>query len=608
MNTVLRILGYLKPYKKNITFASICMLFFVAFNMATIVLIIPFINVLFGNEDIVKEVQPEFSIGTAKDWAVTGMNNLIVSVDVITALQYLCLLILGSFVLKNLFHYMQIWFMAPAEQGIIRDIRMDMYTHVNKLSLAYFAEEKKGQLMSRIINDAKLVNDSALSVVHSIFRDPPTILGLTIMLLLLDWQLTLIVFLVLPITGVILAKIGDYLKRKSHKMQEAIADLTAVLEEGLSNTRIIKAFRMEKYEIAKYHKYNEEFYKTHVKIHRRKELYGPFTETLSVLIVVLILWFMGSRILTEQTDMSSGQFVAYVFAMLQLMAPLKAFGQMISGLATGMAGAQRIFSILDVKPSIGDKPDAVTLERFTDRIVYRDVQFRYSSGEPVFTNLNAEIQYGQIVAIVGPSGIGKSTMVDLLPRFYDVTGGSISIDGKDIRDVTLDSLRGLMGIVTQETMLFNASIRENIAYGDDTIPMERIEEAARAANAHDFILETPNGYDTVIGDRGTKLSGGQRQRLSIARAILKNPPILILDEATSSLDTESELLVQNAIERLIEGRTAIVIAHRLSTIQRADKILVLGQGGVLEEGRHDELMQHSGGAYKRLYDLQFAFQ
>jgi len=605
LKNVLRILRFLKPYKGLLILASIAMSVYTVFNMATVLILIPFINTLFEKTEVAQQAVPVLSLATAKEWAQISMSNLLASFDKFTALKYLCILLVATYVLKNLFHYLQIWFMAPAEQGMIRDLRNNLYIHMNRLSLGYFAGEKKGFLMSRIINDVKLVNDSALAVVNSIFRDPPLIIGSTALLILIDWKLTLLAFLILPVTGVILVKIGDYLKRESYKMQDALADLTSVIDEGLSSMRIIKAFRMEEYEIGKFRKHNEMYYKTYVRIHRRKELYSPLTETLSVFMVVLILWFMGERVLSQKSAMQSGEFIAFLVAMLQLMPPLKNMGQMISGLSEGLAGAQRVFAVLDIQPKIVDKETPIDLDRFADKIEYRNVAFQYDEGEPVFTDLNAEIKAGQLVAIVGSSGVGKSTMADMLPRFYDVTGGCITIDGIDIRDISIASLRSLMGIVTQETMLFNTTIRDNIAYGDERLPMEAVIDAAKAANAHDFIMETPLGYDTVIGDRGVKLSGGQRQRLSIARAILKNPPVLILDEATSSLDTESEILVQQAIENLMKGRTSVVIAHRLSTIQRADIIYVLEGGVVKERGTHIELMQNGDGVYKRLYDLQF---
>jgi len=604
VKTVLRILRHVLPYKKNLAISSTAMFFSVVFNMATVILVIPFINVLFDPVYPTAKPMPPLSIGTLKEWAFTQMNNIMASTDAVTALKYLCVMIIGAFFFKNLFQYAQSWSMAPAEQGIIRDLRRNLYEHMNRLSLSYFTEEKKGMLMSRIISDVQLVNDSAIAVVNSLFRDPPQILVYTALLFVIDWQLTLIAFVLLPVTGIILTKIGNWVKRESDVLQESLARLTSVLDEGLSSMRIIRAFRTEDYEIRKFGKENQSYYRTYVGIKRRRDLASPITETLSVLVVVVILWFMGDAILTGRSGMSSGIFVAYIFAMLQMMQPLKYFGQTVNHISQGVAGAERVFSVLDIQPRIVDREGAADIEAFSDRIVFDGVRFRYDTGEEVLSGVNAEIQAGEVVAIVGPSGVGKSTMVDLVPRFYDVTGGAVRIDGRDIRDITVRSLRGLMGIVTQETFLFNATIRENIAYGESEVDMDRVTAAARAANAHDFIMETPEGYDTVIGDRGVKLSGGQRQRLSIARAIYKNPPILILDEATSSLDTESEVLVQKAIENLMEGRTSIVIAHRLSTIQRASRIYVLNAGGVEETGTHEELLAR-GGLYKRLYDMQF---
>ena len=603
MKTVLRILRHVLPYKRNLGVASVAMFFSVIFNMITVVLIIPFINILFEKTYPTVEAVPPLSLDTLKPWAFTQMNNLMASTDALTALKLLCLLIIGSFVFKNLFAYTQTWFMAPAEQGIIRD-RLNLYEHMNRLSLSYFTEEKKGMLMSRIISDVQLVNDSAIAVVNSLFRDPPQILVYTLLLFIIDWQLTLIAFVLLPTTGIVLTKIGNWVRRESDVLQESIARLTAVLDEGLSSMRIIKAFRTERFEVGKFRDENQQYFRTFVNIKRRRELATPITEILSVLVVVVILWFMGDAILSQRSDMSSGVFVAYIFAMLQMMQPLKYLGQTVNHIAQGLAGAKRVFSVLDIAPRILDAENAQDVDGFRDRITFEDVRFRYDTGDQVLNGIDAEIRAGEVVAIVGPSGTGKSTMVDLVPRFYDVTGGRILLDGVDIREIRVDSLRSLMGIVTQETFLFNATIRENIAYGEDAVDMERVIAAAKAANAHDFIMETADGYDTVIGDRGVKLSGGQRQRLSIARAIYKNPPILILDEATSSLDTESEVLVQKAIENLMEGRTSIVIAHRLSTIQKADRIYVLDGGRVVETGRHDELLAQ-GGLYKRLYDMQF---
>ncbi len=582
------------------------MFLFVIFNMATVVLIIPFINVLFDRTPPALKIMPPLTLDTFKEWALTGINNMLASVEPATALQVLCVLIVVSFALKNIFHYLQGYFMAPAQHGIIRDLRRQLFDHLTGLSLGYFSEERKAALMSRIVHDVKLVNDSAIAVVNSVFRDPPQILTYTIILLLIDWQLTLLVVFLLPLTGIFLAKVAEKLRKESGRLQSAMAEITAVLDEALSNMRIIKAFGAEKMESERFGFHNESYFRTFVGIMRRSEMTAPITEVTSVLVVVIILLFLGESILSGRSSMSSGVFVAYIFAMLQMMQPLKFFGQMISHLGQGLAGAQRVFEVLDIPPRIFDAPGATGVAGFHRGIEYRNVSFRYDTGDIVLHDVSLKIDAGHAVAVVGPSGAGKSTLVDLLPRFYDVTAGGIFIDGKDVREITVESLRSLMGIVTQETFLFNTTIRENIAYGSPRATDAEIEEAARAANAHSFILETPLGYGTVIGDRGVKLSGGQRQRLSIARAILRNPPILILDEATSSLDTESEQLVQEAIVRLMEGRTSIVIAHRLSTVQRADMIYVLERGKVVEAGAHSELISADGGLYRRLYNLQFS--
>lgn len=604
--TILRALTYLKPYRLKLSFASMSMFGFTLFNMSTIVIIVPFIDILFSKEPLRAVPLPDhFGFDTVKDYFFATINNLFSSIDRVSGLKYLCLLLAISFLFKNIFHYIQSWFMAAVEQGIIRDLRRDLYNHLHKLSLSFFTEERKGALISRIVNDVQVVNTASVDVINSAFRDPPQIITYTTLLFLLDWQLTLIVFFLLPLTGFVLTKIANFLKKESGRLQETMADLASVLDETLSGIRIVKAFSMERFEMEKFRRFNQKYYDTFIKITRRKDVSAPVTEFLSVLVVVVILWFMGERVLTGATGMSAGLFVAYLFAMLQLMQPLKFFGQMLNSAAQGVAGGNRIFALLDVQPRILTKEGAVDITDFRDEIRFNDVCFQYDTGDVVLDHLDAVVKKGQTVAIVGPSGAGKSTLIDLIPRFYDVTGGSVTIDGIDVRDVTIPSLRGLMGIVTQETILFNDTVRNNIAYGLETIDQQRVVQAAKAANAHDFIMDLPNKYETTIGDRGIKLSGGQRQRLSLARAILKNPPILILDEATSSLDTESEILVQEAIEHLMHGRTSIVIAHRLSTIQRADVILVLDQKHIVEKGKHEELLSNEKGIYKKLYELQF---
>ncbi len=606
MKTFIRLLRYLKPFRLHLGLSSVSMLLYVVFNMITVVLIIPFIDVLFTKGAIrAVPVPPAVSFDNFKQYGMALITNLLSSVDRLEALRWLCILIVLTFLGKNLFHYLEAFFMAVPEQGIIRDIRSDLYRHVHRLSMSFFTEERKGNLLSRIVSDVTIVNHSALAVINSVFRDPPQIVVYTVMLFVIDWKLTMLVFVLMPVTGWVLTKIANYLKTESRRLQETMADITSVLDETLSGIRIVKAFSMEDFEIDKFGRHNESYFRTFVKIIRRKDMSSPITEFLSVLVVVFILWFMGGAVLRGSDPMSPGLFVAYFFAMLQLMQPMKLMGQMFGEVAGGIAAGERIFALLDTRPRIVDAPGARAIAGFSREIRFNDVAFQYDTGDIVLNRLDAVIRAGQMVAIVGPSGAGKSTMVDLIPRFYDVTGGSVTIDGTDVREVTVRSLRSLMGIVTQETILFNDSVRNNIAYGLQDVGMEEIVRAAKAANAHEFIMELPERYDTSIGDRGIKLSGGQRQRLSLARAILKNPPILILDEATSSLDTESEKLVQSAIENLMKGRTSIVIAHRLSTIRQADLIIVLDEGRIVEQGVHEELLRNEAGIYRKLHDMQY---
>jgi len=497
--------------------------------------------------------------------------------------------------------------MSVVEQGILKDIRRDLYDHYLELPLSFFTDERKGNLISRIINDVQIIKDSLIAVLNSLFRDPPTIIVFSTILFLFNWKLTLIIFLMAPITAIILSKIGNSLKRSSQKSQEKISDITSTLDETLGAVRVVKAFGMEEYEKQKFEKENYSYFELLVKIFRKRALASPVSEIIGVITIVIILFIFGSDIIKGSSDMTPGAFIFYLAVFFQMMPSLKLFGQMFNSYKEGSAASERVFKLLDTKPDIVNKPDAKELKEFSSYIEFKDVSFKYEKSDMILRNVNLTIEKGKIIAIVGPSGAGKSTLVDLIPRFYDAVSGSLQIDGTEIKDLTIESVREKMGIVTQETILFNDSVKNNIAYGKQDISHEKIIDAAKAANSHIFIEKFENGYDTVIGDRGVKLSGGERQRLSIARALLKNPPILILDEATSSLDTESELLVQQAIERLMIGRTSIVIAHRLSTVRNADMIVVLSKGEIIETGTHDELLLNES-IYKKLYNLQFRHQ
>lgn len=604
MKIFLRFFRYLKPYKTPLILANIFMILFVIFNLLSVGLLMPFIDLLFN--PAIKEV-PELknvSIFDIKDFITYQLALLTQEYTREQLVVYLCVAMLIIFFLKNLTNYLQSFFMAFADNGIIKDIRYDLYSHLHKLSIGFFTEEKKGVLISRIINDIKIIRDSIIQILNSILRDPLLIVVFSIVLFLFNWRLTLFIYLLLPVTGYILSRIGESLKRKSVRSQEKIADITSMLDETLGAVRVVKSFSMEKHEVEKFKKEETKYFNLLIQMTRRQDLAQPITEYIGIISATIILYFIGMEIVGGKSDMTPGSFLVYLGIFFQMMPSLKLFGQMFNSVQQGIAAAERVFSLLDTKPTIVDKPNAVNIKSFEQKITFENVSFKYEKSDLILKDVTIEIDKGQVVAFVGPSGAGKSSLIDLIPRFYDVIEGAVKIDGIDIRDISTSSLRSLMGMVSQETILFNDTIRNNIAYGSFDMPIEKIIESAKAANAHDFISNLPQGYDTLIGDRGVKISGGERQRISIARALLKNPPILILDEATSSLDTESEVLVQQAIENLMKGRTSIVIAHRLSTIQNANKIIVLEEGRVVETGKHEELLIKKG-LYHKLYNMQF---
>ncbi len=603
MKVFWRFFKYLKPYIRPLAAANFFMLLFVIFSLASIGLVMPFIDLLF-NPSTEAATPVNFSLLNLKEWLSYQLNEFVQSYSKLELVTYLCVLIIIVFFFKNLFSYLQTWFMSFVEQGIIRDIRLQLYTHFHKLSLGYFTEEKKGILISRIINDVQIIKDSMIAVINSIFRDPPLIIIFSAVLFIFNWKLTLLVFALLPVTGFILAKIGDSLKKRSIRSQERIADITSILDETFGAMRIVKAFGMENYEIERFREEEKKYFRLLTSLTRRRALASPITEFLGVITITIVLYFIGSQIVLGKSDMTPGAFFVFLGIFFQMMPSIKLAGQVFNSIQEGIAASERVFAILDTPPKVVDSPNAVEIKSFEKEIQFQNVSFKYDKSDLILKNIDLLIKKGEVLAIVGPSGAGKSSLVDLIPRFYDVTDGSILIDGVDIRNITMKSLRSLIGVVTQETILFNDTVRNNIAYGLQSISIDKIIEAAKAANAHSFIEGLKDGYETVIGDRGIKLSGGERQRLSIARALLKNPPILILDEATSSLDTESEMLVQQAIERLMKGRTSIVIAHRLSTIQRANKIIVISDGKIVEEGAHEELLSKNG-LYHKLYYMQF---
>ena len=543
-------------------------------------------------------------IENVRAWMKGWVNSLVQAETRRDTLVNFCWLILLIAFGKNLFNYLQGFFMAFVQQSVVRNLRDRLFEKYQRLSLEYFHRRRTGQIISRVTNDVVVLNESVDIGFNHLVAD--TIMAGTFLsfLLILSWKLTLLAMIVLPVVFGFIWFVGKTLRRYSERTQQRMADVNSVLEEAINNTRIVKAFSMEKFETRKFVQATADYFKSLLRMTRIRHLASPINDTLISVAGVVILMYAGARIIAGTGELDAGDFMTFIIAMFAMIKPVKSLSQIHIKLQEGLAAAERIFRVLDADETITDPAQPRPFEHFEDVICYRNIDFCYNSGEPVLSDVSFEIRHGEVVAIVGPSGAGKSTLLDLLPRFYDSQGGSITIDGIDITELSLASLRGLMGIVTQETFLFNDTIFNNVAYGLSGVSRDKVVEAARMANADHFIREFEKGYDTLVGNRGVMLSGGQRQRLAIARALLKDPQVLIFDEATSALDTESELLVQEAISRLMKNRTTLVVAHRLSTIVNADRIVVLKDGRIVEEGCHEELL-HAEGLYHRLYMMQF---
>ena len=518
-------------------------------------------------------------------------------------LKVLCLTIMVVFLTKNIFLYMKNYFMTVVQFHLITEMRNRLYKHFNALSLSYFDQKKSGELTSIIINDVANLRRALGTSFHQLLVEPINLLAFIILLFIISWKLALLSIVILPIAGLTILSIGRSIRRKSKRTAAMIAGITNIITETLSSIRVVKAFAMEGYEVQRFFKETHHYFQLILRRAKLRLLASPITETLGVMIGVLLLWVGGIEVLSGE-GLTPEDFLRFILLLFAMMDPLRKLSKVNVSLQAGAASAERIFSILDTEPNIVDKTDSVKINSFEKQIMFNNVSFKYEFDDTVLKDISFEIEKGSVVALVGSSGAGKSTLADLIPRFYDVDKGGITIDGHDIRDLSLNSLRRLMGIVTQETILFNDTVRANIAYGQIDINDEQVIPAAKAANALEFINELSEGFDTVIGEKGVKLSGGQRQRLAIARAIMKNPPILILDEATSALDTESERLVHKALETLMVDRTVLVIAHRLSTVTNADKIILLDKGEIKEMGTHNELMEKKG-LYRNLYNIQF---
>ena len=598
---------FVAPYKKYLVGAIFMNVFSAIFNIFSFTLIIPILQILFKINENVYEFIPWNADMDIKEIA---MNNLYFYVTQLIE-QYggsIALLLLGLFLgvmtaLKTSCYFGSSAVMIPLRTGVVRDIRIMVYRKMMGLPLGFFSQERKGDIIARMSGDVGEVEYSITSSLDMLIKNPILILFYFGTLIATSWQLTLFTILVVPVMAWGMSAIGKKLKRQSLEAQSKWSDTMSMLEETLGGLRIIKAFIAEDRMISRFTQVSNELRTASSKVAMRQSLAHPVSEFLGTVMIMIVLWFGGSLILSDNAPIDAPTFIFYMVILYSVLNPLKEFARAGYNIPKGLASMERVDKILKAENNIKERPDPVELDGFNDKIEFRDVCFRYEDGKEVLKHINLTVPKGKTVALVGQSGSGKSTMVDLIPRYHDVTSGEILVDGKNIKDVRIKDLRSLIGNVNQEAILFNDTIFNNIAFGVEGATMEQVVAAAKIANAHDFIMEKEKGYDTNIGDRGGKLSGGQRQRISIARAILKNPPILILDEATSALDTESERIVQEALDRLTTSRTTIAIAHRLSTIKNADEICVMHEGEIVERGRHEELIALNG-YYKKLNDMQ----
>ena len=575
----------------------------VFFNIVSIPMLIPFLQILLG-QTIPPTQKPDFqwAIKNLTDLFYYELGQIVETFGKERALIYVCIGLVLLFFLKNLCRYLAVYFIIPVRTGVVRDIRQNLYAKILRLPLSYFSEERKGDLISRISNDVLDVEWSILNLLETFVREPLLIIGAISMMLYISPPLTLFVLVLIVLTGVVIGGIGKSLKKESALSQQKLGDMLAVLDETLGGMRVIKGFNAERYQKKKFQIENDSYRRVMLGAIRRRDLASPLTEFLGVAVVCILVWFGYKQVVLG--NISPAGFIAFLYAFFTVIDPAKSFSNAYYYFQRGKAAMERINEILKGEEVIQNPVNPTPLSSFNEKIEYRNVSFYYRENEKqILTTINLTIEKGKVIALVGASGAGKSTIADLLPRFYDVSEGEILVDGVNIKNYRIKELRALMGIVTQEAVLFNDTIYNNIVFGLDNVSENDVIAAAKTANAHDFIANTEGGYQTNIGDRGMKLSGGQRQRLTIARALLKNPEILILDEATSALDSESEKLVQEALTKLMKNRTAIIIAHRLSTVQHADEIIVLKQGKIIEQGTHEQLYNR-GGEYRKLVELQ----
>jgi ATP-binding cassette, subfamily B, bacterial MsbA len=600
---------FIPPYKKYVFLSLLFNLLTLIFSLFSYTAIMPVLNVLFKIEQTVAVYQNWTSHDSIKVIINAVKNNLsyylqhfISTVGPSAALLYLGAFLIVMTSLKVGTFYMGSYFVIPIRTGVLRDLRNQLYKKIISLPIGFFTAERKGDIMSRMTGDVSEVEASIMSSLDMVFKNPILILGYLAVMFYMSWELTLFVLVLLPFSGWLIGKIGKSLKRRSTLGQEQTGELLSQIEETLGGLRVVKAFNAEHKLEARFSLLNEKLRKTFNRLNRRYNLAHPVSELLGTVVIAILLWFGGTLILSNKSSIGASEFIYYIVIFYSIIAPAKDLSKASYSIQKGMASLERVDKILMSKNTIEDPEKPQTLQPFSDRIEFRNLSFKYQT-DWVLQDINLVVPKGKTVALVGQSGSGKSTLVDLLPRYYDPVEGEILMDGVNIKNFKTHDIRSQMGNVNQEAILFNDTFFNNIAFGVDSATLEQVMEAAKIANAHEFIMGTENGYETSIGDRGSKLSGGQRQRVSIARAILKNPPILILDEATSALDTESEKMVQEALEKLMLNRTTLVVAHRLSTIKRADEICVMHEGKIVERGKHEELIALNG-YYKRLCDMQ----